>query len=143
MTLKKLALATALFTAPFFAQAELQSMDDATLSSVTGQAGISISGNFSGTVGAVVYTDTDCVDCSVRMENVSITGLNILDTAPVTVDVIDGGAVGKQIAIGLPAMSGGMTIGAVKVGDTTAASIGSVGVENINFSGSTIKVWGH
>ncbi len=146
MTLKKLALATALVTAPFMAQAELQSMDDASLSSVTGQAGISISGNFNGTVGAVVYTDTDCTNCSIRMENVQLTGLNVTDANPITVDVVEatiGGNTVNQIAIGLPSMTGGMTVGAIKVGSTSAASIGSVGIEGINFAGSTVKVWGH
>ena len=41
------------------AHADLKAMDDGALSDVTGQAGISISGTFQGSVGAVTYTDTD------------------------------------------------------------------------------------
>ena len=32
---------------------------------------------------------------------------------------------------------------AIKVGDTSAASIGSLTVSGLNMAGSTIKVWGH
>ena len=59
MTLKKLALAAAVMTVPFMAQAQMQSLDDAALADVTGQAGISIAGNFDATIGSIVYTDTE------------------------------------------------------------------------------------
>ncbi len=151
MTLKKLALATALVTAPFMAQAELQSMDDASLSSVTGQAGISISGTFNTSIGSVVYTDTGCGataadGCSIRMEGITTAGLTITDTAPITVDVAEtsiGGTATSQIVIGLPNMTGSLGVNAIKVGGTTAASIGGLAVNDINMAGTQIKVWGH
>lgn len=50
---KHLFLATAVLAAPLLAHADLKAMDDGALSDVTGQAGISISGTFQGSVGAV------------------------------------------------------------------------------------------
>ncbi len=55
---QKLALVSAIAAAPF-AQAELTSIDDAALSDMTGQAGISIELSAEVSVGSVVYTDTD------------------------------------------------------------------------------------
>ena len=59
MNFKQLAFAAAVMATPFMAQAGMTAMDDSALSGVTGQDGISISGNFAGSVGAVVYTDGD------------------------------------------------------------------------------------
>ncbi len=55
---KKLALVAAISAAPF-AQAELTSIDDAALSDMTGQAGISIDLSAQVSIGSVEYTDTD------------------------------------------------------------------------------------
>ena len=72
--------------------------------------------------------------------------LTIDDTKPLTIDVVTtdiGGKSTQQLAIGLPAITGDVTVGAIKVGDTSAASIGSLTVSGLNMAGSTIKVWGH
>jgi hypothetical protein len=143
MKLKQLAFAAAVLAAPFMAQADMTAMDDSALSGVTGQDGISISGNFSGTVGAVVYTDGDAAGGSLRMETISFTGFTILDSAPLTVDVVTNAGGTQQLAIGLPAMTGTVSVGAIKVGDTSAKSIGALAISDINMSGTTIKVWGH
>ncbi len=58
---KKLALVTAIAAAPF-AQAELVAIDDAVMSDMTGQAGISIELSAEVSIGSVVYTDTDGLD---------------------------------------------------------------------------------
>jgi len=55
---KKLALVTAIAAAPF-AQAELTSIDDAALSNMTGQAGITIELDTAITIANITYTDTD------------------------------------------------------------------------------------
>jgi len=55
---KKIALLAAISAAPF-AQAELTSIDDAMLSEMTGQAGISIELDTAVSIGSLVYTDTD------------------------------------------------------------------------------------
>lgn len=143
MKLKQLAFAAAVLAAPFMAQADMTAMDDSALSGVTGQDGISISGNFAGSVGAVVYTDGDPSGGSLRMEAISFTGFNILDSAPLTVDVVTNVGGTQQLAIGLPAMTGTVSVGAIKVGDTSAKSIGALAISDINMSGTTIKVWGH
>ena len=143
MKFKQLAFAAAVLAAPFMAQADMTAMDDSALSGVTGQDGISISGNFAGSVGAVVYTDGDASGGSLRMETISFTGFTILDSAPLTVDVVTNAGGTQQLAIGLPAMTGTVSVGAIKVGSTTAASIGSLAISDINMAGTTIKVWGH
>jgi len=58
---KKLALVTAIAAAPF-AQAELTSIDDAALSDMTGQAGITIELDTSISIANLNYTDTDGYD---------------------------------------------------------------------------------
>ena len=56
--LKKLALVTAVAAAPF-AQAEMTAMDDALLSEMTGQAGITIDVDLDMTIDAIKYVDQD------------------------------------------------------------------------------------
>lgn len=133
---KHLFLATAVLAAPLLAHADLKAMDDGALSDVTGQAGISISGTFQGSVGAVTYTDTDTNGGSLRLENISLPALTIDDTKPLTIDVVTtdiGGKSTQQLAIGLPAITGDVTVGAIKVGDTSAASIGSLTVSGLTW----------
>ncbi|WNF48657.1 DUF6160 family protein [Pseudomonas sp. SG20056] len=142
-TLKQLALATAVLAVPFMAQAELKAMDDTALATVTGQDGISISGSFNGTIGSLVYTDGDAGGGSLRMETVSFTGFNISDTAPVKVDVVENASGTQQLQISLPTITGQLSVGAIKVGDSSAASIGSLAVNDMNMAGTTVKVWGH
>ncbi|WP_339460709.1 DUF6160 family protein [Pseudomonas sp. EA_105y_Pfl2_R69] len=145
-TLKQLALAAAVLAVPFMAQADLQMMDDSALATVTGQDGISISGNFNGTIGSVVYTDGDVGGGSLRMETIAFTGFNIADDAPVMVDVVTndiGGTATQQLQISMPTITGQLSVGAIKVGDTTAASIGSLAISDLNMAGTTVKIWGH
>jgi len=149
-TLKQIAFAAAVLAAPFMAQAGMTSMDDSALSSVTGQDGISISGNFAGTVGNVKYTDGDVGGGSLNLTNIGFTGFTISDAAPLTVDVVTNAGGTQQLAIGLPAMTGTVTVGGIYVGGTYAggattgaASIGSLAISDLNMAGTTIKVWGH
>ncbi|WP_339730665.1 DUF6160 family protein [uncultured Pseudomonas sp.] len=146
-TLKQLALATAVLAVPFMAQAELKAMDDSSLSSVTGQAGISISGNFNGSIGKISYIDDGG---SLNLETVEFDGFNIADNAPVKVDVVTteitpiGGTAPvstQQLQISLPAITGELSVGAVRLG--TGASIGGLAINDMNMAGTTVKVWGH
>ncbi|PKM23608.1 MAG: hypothetical protein CVV09_19785 [Gammaproteobacteria bacterium HGW-Gammaproteobacteria-13] len=140
-TLKQLALATAVLAVPFMAQAELKAMDDSSLSSVTGQAGLSISGSFNGSIGKISYIDDGN---SLNMETVAFTGFNISDTAPVMVDVVStdiGGTQTQQLQISLPAITGELSVGAIRLG--TGASIGGLAINDMNMAGTTVKVWGH
>jgi hypothetical protein len=145
-TLKQLALAAAVLAVPFMAQADLQMMDDSALATVTGQDGISISGNFNGTIGSIVYTDGDTTGGSLRMETIAFTGFNIADDAPVMVDVVTndiGGTPTQQLQISMPTITGQLSVGAIKVGDTNASSIGSLAISDLNMAGTTVKIWGH
>lgn len=140
-TLKQLALATAVLAVPFMAQAELKAMDDSSLSSVTGQAGISISGNFNGSIGKISYIDDGN---SLNLETVEFDGFNIADTAPVMVDVVStdiGGTQTQQLQISLPTINGELSVGAIRLG--AGASIGGLAISDMNMAGTTVKVWGH
>ncbi|WP_277374540.1 DUF6160 family protein [Pseudomonas sp. AA-38] len=139
MTLKKIALAVAVVALPFAAHADLKALDDSALSDVTGQAGISISGNFNATIGSVVYTDTEdgVTDGSntLSLNTVTLSGFNIDDNAPLTIDVVD-----SKLQIGLPTINGQVKVGAVNIGNN---SIGGVAVNDLNMAGSTVRIWGH
>ena len=139
MKFKQLAFAAAVLAAPFMAQADMTAMDDGALSGVTGQAGISISGDFSGSIGAMVYTDTDAATGGeLRLETITFTGFAIDDADPLTVDVN-----ANKLEIGLPSMTGEVKVGAIRVGGAAASSIGSLALSNIDMGGTTVKVWGH
>lgn len=139
MTLKKIALAAAVMAVPFMAQADLKALDDSDLASVTGQAGISIAGNFNSTIGSIVYTDTEAGvndgSNSLSLNTVTLSGFNISENSPLTIDVVD-----NKLEIGLPTINGGVSVESVKIG---ASSIGGVAINDLNMAGSTVKVWGH
>ncbi|MCJ1886024.1 DUF6160 family protein [Pseudomonas sp. LA21] len=148
--IKQLVLASAVLATPFLAHADMQSMDDAALSGVTGQDGISIAGTFNASIGAVTYKDADTNGGTLSLEGIHLPSLTIADNAPMTIDVVTtnitpaggGTAVAtQQLAIGLPSVTGDVTVDAVKVG--SGASIGSLTISNLNLAGSTVKVWGH
>lgn len=143
---KQLALAAAVLSASFMAQAELKSMDDASMSDVTGQAGISIAGDFSGSIGNVAYIDDGN---KLNLAGISMSGFAIADANPLTVDVIDDGGV-QKLQIGLPAMTGTVTVANINIGGnyaggtlTGGTSIGGLAISDINMGGSAIRVWGH
>ena len=139
MTLKKIALAVAVMALPFAAHADLKALDDSALADVTGQAGISISGNFNATIGSIVYTDTETGvtdgSNSLSLNTVSLSGFNIDDNAPLTIDVVD-----NKLQIGLPTINGQVSVAAVNVGNT---SVGGLAINDLNMAGSTVKIWGH
>ncbi|MFH6597338.1 MULTISPECIES: DUF6160 family protein [Pseudomonadaceae] len=139
MTLKKLALAAAVMAVPFMAQADLKALDDSDLAGVTGQAGISIAGNFDATIGSIVYTDTETGvsdgSNSLSLNTVTLSGFNIDEANPLTVDVVD-----NKLEIGLPGINGGVAVDAVKIGNGT---IGGVAINGLDMAGSTVKIWGH
>ncbi|MES2818973.1 MAG: DUF6160 family protein [Pseudomonadota bacterium] len=149
---KQLALA-AFLAAPLMAHADLKALDDSALSTVTGQDGISISGNFTGSIGNLQYTDGDTGGGSLNMTGVAFTGFNISDAEPLKVDVVTtaiGGVDTQQLAISLPAMTGTVSVGGIYVGGTYAggtttgaSSIGALAISDINMAGTTVKVWGH
>lgn len=143
--IKQLVLASAVLAAPFMAHADLKSMDDTALAGVTGQDGISIAGTFNASIGAVTYTDADTNGGSLVLQGIHLPSVTIADSAPMTVDVVTttiGSTPTQQLAIGLPTVTGDVTVDAIKVG-SSGASIGSLTVSNLNLAGSTVKIWGH
>jgi hypothetical protein len=144
MNFKQLVLAAAVMAVPFMAQAGMTSMDDSALSSVTGQDGISIAGSFNGTIGKVSYIDGDTGGGTLNLNTITLSGFSIADTNPLTIDVMTadiGGTATQQLVIGLPAMTGTVTVGSINLG--TGASIGGLAIQDINMAGSTVRVWGH
>ena len=139
MTLKKIALAAAVMAVPFMAQADLKALDDTDLAGVTGQAGISIAGNFDATIGSIVYTDTETGvsdgSNSLSLNTVSLSGFNIDESNPLTIDVKD-----NKLEIGLPGINGGVSVSSVKIGNN---SIGGVAINGLDMAGSTVKICGH
>lgn len=143
--IKQLVLASAVLAAPFLAHADLKSMDDTALAGVTGQDGISIAGTFNAQIGAVTYTDADANGGSLVLEGIHLPSVTIADDAPLTVDVVTtniNGTDTQQLALGLPSVTGDVTVDAIKVG-SGGASIGSLTISNLDMAGSTVKVWGH
>lgn len=124
---------------PFMAQADLKALDDSDLAGVTGQAGISIAGNFDATIGSIVYTDTETGvsdgSNSLSLNTVTLSGFNIDEANPLTIDVVD-----NKLEIGLPGINGGVAVDAVKIGNGT---IGGVAINGLDMAGSTVKIWGH
>ncbi len=139
---KKLALVTAIAAAPF-AQAELTSIDDAALSNMTGQAGISLEVDAQISIGAVVYTDTDGLGNgagSIALNNIVLGGSNgtggivgNLDEIKIDIDVdADAGLVihlgsvnAAGIVDGTDPLDFGLSVGSVAINNqaTLASNI--------------------
>ena len=89
-TFKKIALVSAIAAAPFMAQAELVSMDEALMGETTGQAGVTIDleiGSAGLTVGSVVYTD----EGSVNINGISVTPKTGTIKLSQTIDILANG----------------------------------------------------
>lgn len=87
MKMKKSALCIAFAGVPCAVQAELQSLDEATMSNVTGQAGVTIELEAEIDIGAITYTD----EGSLSVNDVYIGGANRVDLFQEGVDAANGG----------------------------------------------------
>lgn len=111
--LKKASLAAAIAAAPFAVNAEMVAMDDATMSSTTGQAGVTIEMNIGASgisVGEVEYTD----EGSVLLQDITVKNVNNLTQ---TIDVDSYG----NLVLGMSGVTG-MEVG---LGDTVADTTGN------------------
>jgi hypothetical protein len=114
--LKKLALATAVAAAPF-AQAELTSLDDALLSEMTGQAGITIDVDLDMSIAAIKYVDRDGnVDGGADATQGAITITDL------TIDNDGGAAIIRGVTIDADG-NDGLVIGLNQIGDTAGNGI--------------------
>jgi len=82
--LKKLTLATAIAAAPFMAQAELKMIDDESLSTMTGQAGVTIETTALVNIGQVAYVDENTAESAAGAADgnygvVAIDGISLSD----------------------------------------------------------------
>lgn len=93
---KHLFLIAAVLVTPLLAYADLKATGDDALSDITGQADISTPGTFQGSVGIVIYTDTDTSGDFLRLKNISLPALIIDDTKPLTIDVVTTNIGGKS-----------------------------------------------
>jgi len=138
---KKLALVTAISAAPF-AQAELTSIDDAALSNMTGQAGISIELSAQVSIGSIEYKDTDLTDAgTIGINNIVLGGaggVGALDEIKIDIDV--------DATDGLIIHLGGTNLPGVLSGDDKVdfgLSVGDVNVNGGNNLVSNIQIDGN
>ncbi len=137
---KKLALVAAISAAPF-AQAELVSIDDAVMSDMTGQAGITIELSTNVTIDSLTYSDTDGlpsggagVEGSLILSTIEFGGAvqgDSFDEVKIDIDVDSeaglvihlGGTDLQGILTGTNPVDFGLRVGSVEVGTAAAANV--------------------
>jgi len=155
-----LALA-ALVALPFASMAAMTAVTNTELESVSGQSGIDIAFDVQATIGYLQYADVDAAAGAttsamgaINIQNIAIPQISCDFSAPLTIDAIGGtaatGSAASYIQIGLPTISGAITIGAIRVAQatvaatsTTEASIGAITIGDLNLASTTLKIKGH
>ena len=163
---KKLALVAAMSSVAFSASA-LTSVDDADLSQVAGQDGVSIAANLNVNIGSFVYTDTDSAGGSISFNNIKFTGavaatLDIINNASFLADAsgpssilgVTGGTglsgfspTGDVVKIALPHVDTAkllnISVQSIRMGNAASKSFGSIAINNLNLAGTTAYIWAH
>jgi hypothetical protein len=165
----KTAIAAALSAFALGASA-MTSIDDADLSKVSGQDGVSIAANLNVNIGSFTYTDTDATGGSVSFNNIHVGGsiaatLDIISNATFQAEAtalnpngtlgVTGGTglaafmpAGDVVKIAIPnvtvdtAHQLNMTVAGITMGGSTA-SYGSFAMNNIQLQGTTAYIWAH
>src|SRR5471030_2381718 len=161
----KTAAAAALATLAFSASA-MTPIQDAELSTVSGQDGVSIAANLNIKIDSFVYTDTDALDANgLGGGSVSFNGIKVNGLIAANIDILSknsflqaAGAAGVtnpgtfytasngdvvQIAIPASVVADGhylnVSVDAIKMGNSTA-SFGSVAMNQIDMRGTTVWI---
>ncbi|MDY6854020.1 MAG: hypothetical protein SWO11_04830 [Thermodesulfobacteriota bacterium] len=140
----------ALIFLPLFAMAQMSAISDSQLEAIVGQDGITIDMTLDAYIQLISYGDTDGFSGSsagyLNIAQLAIPDTGTINLTGLTVDVETTSGI-SRLAIGLPTISGGISIGAIRVGSaatsTSGSSIGTVSISGLNLSGSTIYVRGH
>ncbi|MYM71072.1 hypothetical protein GTP56_02540 [Duganella sp. FT134W] len=165
----KTILAAALAAAAFSASA-MTPIQDAELSTVSGQDGVSIAANLNIKINSFTYTDTDALDANgLGGGSVSFNGIKVNGLIAANIDILSrnsflaaataagvtnpgtfynattGGDV-VQIAIPQSVVADGhylnVSVDAIKMGNS-AASFGSVAMNQIDMRGTTVWIFAH
>ena len=165
----KTAAAAALATLAFSASA-MTPIQDAELSTVSGQDGVSIAANLNIKINSFTYTDTDALDANgLGGGSVSFNGIKVNGLIAANIDILSkasfltaAGAAGVtnpgtfysaatggdvvQIAIPASVVADGhylnVSVDAIKMGNN-AASFGSVAMNQIDMRGTTVWIFAH
>ncbi|CAN5899009.1 hypothetical protein BH11PSE12_BH11PSE12_30800 [soil metagenome] len=168
--IKKLACAAILSSFAMAASA-MSPIQDADLSQVSGQDGVSIAANLNVNIGSFVYTDTDAAGGSVSFNNIAIKGsiaatLDIINNATFGAEAsaasgaasvlgVTGGTglaafmpAGDVVKIAIPnvtvdaAHALNVSVAGITMGHSTA-SYGSFAMNDIKLQGTTVYIWAH
>ncbi|WGG49350.1 DUF6160 family protein [Rugamonas sp. DEMB1] len=170
MQIIKSAVAAALATLALSASA-MTPIQDAELSTVSGQDGVSIAANLNIKIDSFVYTDTDAVDANgLGGGSVSFNGIKINGLIAASIDILSrnsflqaAGAAGVTnpgtfynaasggdvVQIAIPAdvqVAAGkllnVSVDSIKMGNSTA-SYGSMAMNQIDLRGTQVWIWAH
>ncbi|NRR33256.1 hypothetical protein HSX11_24080 [Oxalobacteraceae bacterium] len=170
MQIIKSAVAAALATLALSASA-MTPIQDAELSAVSGQDGVSITANLQIKIDSFVYTDTDAVDANgLGGGSVSFNGIKVNGLIAASIDILSknsflqaAGAAGVTnpgtfyspatggdvVQIAIPAdvqVAAGkflnVSVDAIKMGNN-AASFGSFAMNQIDMRGTQVWIWAH
>ncbi|MES2257371.1 MAG: DUF6160 family protein [Pseudomonadota bacterium] len=171
MKLIHTAVAAALTTMAFAASA-MTPIQDADLSAVSGQDGVSIAANLNVKIDSFTYTDTDAVDATTGLGGGSIGfhGIKVQGLIAASIDILSrnsflqaAGAAGVTnpgtfynaqtggdvVQIAIPAdvtVAAGkllnVSVDSIKMGGSTA-SFGSIAMNQVDLRGTQVWIWAH